>query len=145
MNFQTSAFIKKALEYIKEKLPDVTKITYFNDGAASHYKNFKNLVNLCYHVKDHGLQAQWHFFATSHGKSPCDGLGGTTKRLVTRASLQAPEKDQILTPLHMFNWADQHIEKIHHIYVSESEVLDNFARFDLQSRYSRCKAIPGTR
>ena len=28
------------------------------------------------------------FFATSHGKSPCDGIGGTIKHLVARASLQ---------------------------------------------------------
>ncbi|ESO09020.1 hypothetical protein HELRODRAFT_168952 [Helobdella robusta] len=32
--------------------------------------------------EDFGLKAEWHFFATSHGKSPCDGIGGTTKRLV---------------------------------------------------------------
>ena len=139
------AFIVKALEYLKQKLPAVTKVIYFSDGAASQYKNFKNLINLCHHTKDHNLQAQWHFFATSHGKSPCDGLGGTTKRLVARASLQAPEHDQILTPLQMFTWADQHITGIKYIYVSESEVLCNLSRFDLQSRYAKCKTIPGTR
>ena len=41
---------------------------------------------------DHNLQAQWHFFARSHGKPPCDGLGKTTKHLVARASLQSPKK-----------------------------------------------------
>lgn len=139
------AFIVKALEYVKHKLPTVTKVLYFSDGAASQYKNFKNLINLCHHTKDHDLEAQWHFFATSHGKSPCDGLGGTTKRLVARASLQAPEKDQILTPFQMFTWADQHIKGIKYIYVSESEVLSNVHHFDLQNRYSKCKTIPGTR
>ena len=47
------------------------------------------------------------FFATSHGKSPCDGLGGTTKRLVARASLQSPEYYQFLTPLDLFEWSDK--------------------------------------
>ena len=28
------------------------------------------------------------FLATSHGKGPCDGIGGTVKRLATKASLQ---------------------------------------------------------
>ena len=42
------------------------------------------------------------FFATSHGKSPCDGIGGTMKRLVTRASLHVTEKNQILNPNQMF-------------------------------------------
>jgi len=32
------------------------------------------------------VEAEWNFFATSHGKSPCEGTGGTVKRLVTPAS-----------------------------------------------------------
>jgi len=47
----------------------------------------KNL-NLCHHKSDFGMDAEWHFFATSHGKGPCDGLGGTIKRLAARASLR---------------------------------------------------------
>ena len=39
------------------------------------------------------------FFATAHGKGPCDGLSGTIKRLARRASLQMGTRQQILTPL----------------------------------------------
>ena len=56
------------------------KITYFSDGCAAQYKNCKNLINLCYHKEDFGIPAEWHFFATSHGKDPCDGVKGTVKR-----------------------------------------------------------------
>ena len=73
------SFNCKVISYIKENLHAITKVLYFSDGAASQYKNFKNFVNLCYHEIDHDIQAQWHFFATSHGKSPCDGIGGTIK------------------------------------------------------------------
>ena len=48
------------------------------------------------------LIEQWHFFATSHGKSPYEGLGGTTKRLVTKASLQATVTNPVSTPEQMF-------------------------------------------
>ena len=92
------AFSTKALHLIKHDLPLINKVTYFSDGAASQYKNFKNFINLCHHELDHGIKAEWHFFASSHGKSPCDGIGGTTKRLVARASLQATETYQILSP-----------------------------------------------
>ena len=44
------------------------------------------------------------FFATSHGKSPCDGIGGTVKCLVARASLQPTLEHHILTPQQMFEW-----------------------------------------
>jgi len=39
-------------------------------------KNYKNMLNLC-----------WRFFATSHGKSVCDGIGGMVNRLSANASL----------------------------------------------------------
>ena len=50
------------------------------------------------------MSAEWHFFATSHGKGPCDGVGGTVKRLAARASLQRPYKDQIWTPHQLFEF-----------------------------------------
>ncbi|KAJ8937913.1 hypothetical protein NQ318_000686 [Aromia moschata] len=33
-----------------------------------------------YHATDFGIPAQWHFFATAHGKGPCDGVGAGTAR-----------------------------------------------------------------
>ena len=85
------------MRFLKTKI--IAKhVYYFSDGAASQYKNYKN-YNLCFHVADHQVTAASnYFFATSHGKSPCDGIGGTIKRLVARASQQATKEGQILTP-----------------------------------------------
>ena len=55
------------------------------------------MINLCYHKEDFGIPAEWHFFATSHGKGPCDGVGGTVKHEAAKASLQHPYHDQIMT------------------------------------------------
>ena len=66
------AFLNPVVDYIKGSQMNVKKLVYFSDGAASQYKNYTNLSNLCRHEKYHDLQAEWHFFATSHGKSPCD-------------------------------------------------------------------------
>ena len=49
------------------------------------------------------------FFATSHGKSPCDGIGGTVKRLVARASLQAATDGHILNASKMYDWSSRNI------------------------------------
>lgn len=84
-------------------------IYYFSDGAAAHYKNRKNFVNLCYHKQDFGISDEWHFFATAHGKGPCDGIAGTIKRLAARASLQRPYSDQIMTPRKLFEWTKENI------------------------------------
>jgi len=37
----------------------------------------------------------WPFFATSHGKSPCDGMGGTVKQSAAMDSLQRSLNNQI--------------------------------------------------
>ena len=76
--------------YIKEWLPNVKNVEYFSDGCAGQYKNKSNFFNLCKHEVDFGLKANWTFFATSHGKSPCDGIGGTVKRITAKICLQQP-------------------------------------------------------
>ena len=55
------------------------KVYYFSDGARSQYKNRFNLLNVVYNEKGFGIKAEWHFFATAHGKGACDGIGGCVK------------------------------------------------------------------
>jgi hypothetical protein len=90
------------LTYLKELYTNLKKVIHFTDGAASQYKNFKNFINLLHHKHDFNLDGEWHFFATSHGKGPCDGIGGTLKRLARRASLQM--EANIQTPQALFQW-----------------------------------------
>ena len=77
------------MKHLKPLIPGLQKVLYFIDGALSQYKNYKNFGNLCSHEQDFGFVAESYFFATSHGKSPCDSIGGTMKCLVARANLQA--------------------------------------------------------
>ena len=55
-----------------KKMFKINHIHYISYGSAAEFKNFKNFLDLC-HYKDFGISAEWNFFATSHGKSPCDG------------------------------------------------------------------------
>ena len=69
----------KTLETLKGVISNLESVEYFTDGCAAQYKNKKSFYNLCKHQEDFGIRAAWSFFATSHGKSPCDGIGGTVK------------------------------------------------------------------
>lgn len=100
----------------------VEKVYYFSDGAASQYKNRKTFVNLAIHMEDYKLPAEWHFFATAHGKGPYDGLGGTVKRGAARASLQRPLEDKIQTPMQLYEWAKGAIPSVQFHYVDVAEV-----------------------
>ena len=67
------------LNVVKKDLPQIEKVIYFSDGCSGQYKNHKNFTNLLRHYCHYALYAEWHFFATSHGKNACDGIGGTIK------------------------------------------------------------------
>lgn len=135
-------FLERFNIFLKSKL-NPTKIIYFTDGCAAQYKNRNNFYNMTLHEHDFGVPADWHFYATSHGKSACDGLGGTIKRLVTKASLQRPLNDQILTPLQMFHWAKRNISGINFVYVTNEdyEAIQN----QMDSRYLKTVVLDGTR
>ena len=70
--------MKQTVNIIKEEIfTEPIMMHYFSDGCAGQYKNCKNFINLCLHERDFSIKCVWSFFATSHGKSPCDGLEGT--------------------------------------------------------------------
>lgn len=135
-------FQRKVLDFLKIKFPLLKKVVYFTDGAAGQYKNRKNFLNLMYHKQDFDLYAEWHFFATSHGKGPCDGLGGTVKRLAARASLQKIGKDGIQTPKELYDWATTNIRNINFSFVLEKEVEEECAL--LKKRFESAIPIRGT-
>ena len=89
------------------------------------------------------MKAEWHFFATSHGKSPCDGVGGTIKRLVARASLQATTGNHILNAKELFSWAKANISGIEMLSVSTEEIEK--CELVLEPRLDDAKTIAGTR
>ena len=73
--------------HMKENFPSIKCLEYFSDGCSGQHRNYKKFLNLTYHVQDFSLDASWSFFATSHGKSLCVGVGGMVKRALTPASL----------------------------------------------------------
>jgi hypothetical protein len=108
--------------------------------AGAQYKNYKNFCNLLFHKKDFYVEAEWHFFATSHEKRPCDGIiGGTVKRMARRASLQGGTTIQ--TPQALFEWCTENLLNIKSFFVSSSDIDEN-KRF-LESRFDKAKTIPG--
>ena len=65
--------------WIQIHLSHIDTITYFSDSCSQQYENYKNFINFLCHGNGFRIAAKWTFFATSHSKSPCDGVGGTVK------------------------------------------------------------------
>ena len=135
-------FQKYLIQFLNQKFSHMNKIYYFSDGAASQYKNRKKFINICHHRKDFNLHAEWHFFATSNGKGPCDGIGGTVKRLAARSSLQHPTRQHVTTPIELYQWANENIKGINFQYVAAEEYANELKA--LECRFGRSRTVPGT-
>ena len=100
------AILKKLIPEIKIIIPDLKMVHYWTDSPASQYRN-KSIFNIvCNHEKWlEGGAAAWNYFEAGHGKGPCDGIGGTAKRLADDAIKQ--EKVIIQDTQDFFAWADQ--------------------------------------
>ena len=85
----------------------------------------------------------WKQSGTSHGKSACDGIGGTVKRPATEASLKRPDHNQILTPLDMFSYCESDVTGIKFFYMSSTTIEENVIL--LQDRYNAAQTVKGTR
>ena len=85
--FAVTAFLKVILDEIKssESFKEVQEVRVWTDGPSSQYKN-RYIFYLLQQIRPllEPITLVWNFFATSHGKGPCDGLGGTVKRIVQR-------------------------------------------------------------
>lgn len=100
-------------------------------------------MNLCLHEKNFQLKAQWSFFATSHGKTECDGIGSTVKRLARKESLQRHLKRQIITTNDLFDFCKKNIKNINFLFISKEAV--DLTRLNLESCYKDVQTLPGTR
>lgn len=143
------AFQKQLINILKKKFPLLSKIIYISDGSAEQYKNKFNFKNLACHKTDFDIDAEWHFFPTSHGKGPCDGIGGTVKRHAKSAIIA--KTAQINNASQFYDWAlkaktrwekADASEKWFFVYVDEHEYSSSEA--ELCDRFSKLQTLPGT-
>ena len=131
---------KMLIPMIKEDVKNVKKIIYVSDGAKQHFKNRYQISNLIHHKDDFGISAEWHFSATSHGKSSFDGLGAIFKREAYRASLVAKALEAILNVKALLEWGKKHFKNIHISYYSKADHAKTQRK--LNQRFNNAKAVP---
>ena len=98
---------------------------------------------MCHHQQDFNMDAEWIFFATSHSKLPCNGVGQFVKHSVVKRSLQRPLHDQILSYQSMLDLCVREIPSITFFGVSQEEMVNVHA--DLEDHFAKSKTVPETR
>ena len=129
--------------YIREKFLSIKRLEYFSDGCSGQSKNYKNFFKLTHHLYHFNLEASWSFFATSHGKSPCDVVGRMIKRKLTQASLKQPINNQILSMEAVYEFCTTEITSVK-FFLIKKDPIQNVREF-LRRRYAMASTVPGTR
>ncbi|XP_053389868.1 uncharacterized protein LOC128552829 [Mercenaria mercenaria] len=78
-------FINEIMPMLKKIDSELQCIHYWSDSPTSQYRNKSIFDFVANHKAIHGMNARWNYFEAGHGKGPCDGLGGTCKRLADEA------------------------------------------------------------
>lgn len=134
------SFIKPVFDDLKSFKPEIKNVIFLSDGAASQYKNRKNMSALCKFKKIHDLNVEWHFSASCHGKGAVDGIGGTIKRILRDASIRG---ESIICPLAAVAYLNKREIKTKVFYVDKIEVQQMAIR--LTSLFNVAIPIPGIR
>ncbi|CAC5388320.1 unnamed protein product [Mytilus coruscus] len=115
-------------------------IVHFN-SPTSQYRNKSifDLISSC--ETKFSIKASWHYFECGHGKGPCDGIGGTTKRNADNAVKQG--KATIQDAHDFMAWAlSESTSQISYRYISTEEFENS--RKEIENRLKEIKPVKGT-
>ena len=79
------AFLKRITDEVKSHHANIECIHYISDSPTSQYRNKAMMYVVANHDSLFGFKASWQYWEAGHGKGPCDGVGGTSKRLADLA------------------------------------------------------------
>ncbi len=121
--------VNKLIAAIKADIvADINLVFYFTDSPTSQYRNATIFQFIAKHEELFGFQAHWHYFEAGHGKGPCDGIGGTAKRL---ADQSVRSHGTLIHNAESFlSWASQSNQKIKYVLYTAHEVDDMKAQLD---------------
>ena len=113
------SFLHGLIPQIKELLPAVDTIHYVTDSPTSQYRNKHIFYLISSHATEFGINCSWQYMEAGHGKGPCDGVGGTAKRMADMAVTHG--KYTIQDAEDFYNWGVHQTGSVKYLYMSKSE------------------------
>ena len=116
------AILKTFLPKLKETVPGTCFVHYWTDSPTSQYRYKLLFKFLSDHEENFGIKAAWNYFEAGHGKGPCDGVGGTAKRMADEAV--RAQKTVIQDAHDFYCWATMSKSpSIEYIFISKEECM----------------------
>ena len=85
-----------------------------------------------------GISARWNYFESGHGKGPCNGIGGSSKRQAADAVKQG--KVSVQDAHEFYQWAKGNDKSIEYVFYTEEE----YNEMEEQLKESKIKSVTGT-
>ena len=132
------AILKQIVTLAKQTVPELKYIHYLSDFPSSQYRNKHLMYIIAQHDKMFGIPCTWTYFESGHGKGPCDGIGGSSKRLADLAV--KTDKASILCAQDFADWGNKSSKKVQYSVVSQSDYIVAKNEINLFN----AKPVPGT-
>jgi hypothetical protein len=136
------ASLKYIISQLKSRHSNLSHATIFSDGCGGQFKNRYQFKNLLYSLEDYGVTVELVFFATGHGKSPCDGIGAAVKRNVRYNVLS--ENFNVRNAHDFVQCANTFVKKIHVYELRQDEIDQHKELLKVRWDEVKVKGIPGT-
>lgn len=130
-------YMSKILDLIPEY---VTEIRVWSDGPSSQFKNKYIAASIKTLQDKFNKNIIWNYFATSHGKGPVDGIGGSVKRQVRQAVLSHKEIVQNATD---FCNVAKNVCNVNIILLLREEIDLINETLDTKSVFEAARTVPG--
>ena len=125
-----AVFEKAAIDHARAKGVDLQAIHQWTDGCASQYtgKCHTSFANISMAETVHKAPVTMKYFETSHGKGPCDKLGGMIKRKVSNA---VPHDNDLFvsSAAGMYQFCESRLAE-----VGESSYVSRKSKYEASSR-----------
>ncbi|XP_077976176.1 uncharacterized protein LOC144432038 [Styela clava] len=129
------------LSKILSTLPSFIKsVKIWSDGPSSQFKNKYILASLPALESVHNISISWNFFATSHGKGPVDGIGGSVKRYVWN---QVRCRKHHVIDAKSFTEATMAIQNIKCMEITREQIKEISYKLDLEKIFAEASSVHG--
>lgn len=119
---------------------EVSEVRVWSDGPSSQFKNKFIAASLKPLEDTHKKKIIWNYFATSHGKGPVDGIGGSVKRQVRQAVLSG--KGVVYNASDFCSVAKK-VSNVTVLHMSVDEIDSLNTKLDVKSIFEEADTVPG--
>jgi hypothetical protein len=89
--FHGHVYVRLVFQHLFEETElfnGVSRLILWSDGGPAHFKIRRTLFMMKEFSTKYQILIEWHFFASNHGKGPCDGKHGVDKRKLRERALE---------------------------------------------------------